>query len=52
MLFYRLLLPAMQHDGKTIIVISRDDRYFDLADRIIGFESGRIVSETLQVKAA
>lgn len=40
--FYREILPAMKRDGKTLVVISHDDRYYDLADRIAHFESGRI----------
>jgi putative ATP-binding cassette transporter len=28
--------------GKTVIVISHDDRYYGLADRLIKLESGKI----------
>lgn len=31
--------------GKTIIVISHDDRYFDMADQLVRMESGRVVTE-------
>jgi putative ATP-binding cassette transporter len=41
--FYRDILPAMQRQGKTLVVISHDDRYYDLADRICKFELGRLV---------
>lgn len=41
--FYRQLLPGLRAKGKTIVVISHDDRYFDLADRLIKLENGRIV---------
>jgi cyclic peptide transporter len=40
--FYRTLLPAMKEKGKIIIVISHDDNYFDVADKIIKLNEGRI----------
>ncbi len=42
--FYEQLLPELQAQGKTIIAISHDDRYFHHADRIIRCESGLIVA--------
>jgi cyclic peptide transporter len=41
--FYRTVLPEMKRRGKTVIVISHDDRYFSTADRICKFEVGRLV---------
>ena len=41
--FYCQLLPALKRRGKTVIVISHDDRYFDQGDRIIKLDYGRIV---------
>ncbi|MEQ1962574.1 cyclic peptide export ABC transporter [Xenorhabdus khoisanae] len=41
-LFYTELLPELKANGKTIIVISHDDGYFDSADRIIKLEDGNI----------
>ncbi|UXY15505.1 cyclic peptide export ABC transporter [Chitiniphilus purpureus] len=41
--FYRELLPELKALGKTVLVISHDDRYFSLADRVIRLENGRIV---------
>jgi putative pyoverdin transport system ATP-binding/permease protein len=41
--FYRQLLPELKQRGKTILVISHDDRYFDMADRLIKLEYGQIV---------
>ncbi|TAK59840.1 cyclic peptide export ABC transporter [Methylobacter sp.] len=43
-LFYTELLPALKVQGKTVLVISHDDRYFYLADRCIKLEEGRIVA--------
>ncbi|MQL47764.1 cyclic peptide export ABC transporter [Photorhabdus khanii] len=40
--FYRELLPEMKRNGKTIIVISHDDKYFDAADRIITMDNGLV----------
>ncbi|OEC94331.1 cyclic peptide export ABC transporter [Rhizobium sp. YK2] len=42
-MFYEKLLPNMKRQGKTLIVISHDDRYFHVADRIIRMQDGRIV---------
>ncbi|GBD49887.1 cyclic peptide export ABC transporter [Methylopila sp. Yamaguchi] len=41
--FYRELLPELKARGKTLVVITHDDRYFDLADRLVKLEGGRIV---------
>jgi putative ATP-binding cassette transporter len=38
--FYRELLPELRGMGKAVLVISHDDRYFHLADRLIRMESG------------
>ncbi|POR46310.1 putative ATP-binding cassette transporter [Paraburkholderia eburnea] len=40
--FYRTLLPQLKARGKTVLVITHDDRYFPLADRIIKLDSGRL----------
>ncbi|XVL53502.1 cyclic peptide export ABC transporter [Methylobacter sp. G7] len=42
-LFYTELLPALKARGKTVLIISHDDRYFYLADRCIKLEEGQIV---------
>lgn len=41
--FYMELLPKLKEKGKGIIVISHDDRYFNLADKLIKLEQGAIV---------
>lgn len=41
--FYRTLLPELKAKGKTVVVITHDDRYFPLADRYIKLEYGRLV---------
>ncbi|NIE62621.1 cyclic peptide export ABC transporter [Burkholderia sp. Ax-1719] len=41
--FYRTLLPELKAKGKTVLVITHDDRYFHLADRYIKLEYGQLV---------
>lgn len=41
-LFYRQLLPDLKQRGKTLIVISHDDRYFGIADRILKLDEGKL----------
>ncbi|NER34969.1 MAG: cyclic peptide export ABC transporter [Oscillatoria sp. SIO1A7] len=41
-IFYTELLPQLKNRGKTLLVISHDDRYFYMADRIIKLEYGKI----------
>ena len=43
--FYTELLPDLKRLGKTIIVISHDDRYFDIADQLVRLSAGKIVTE-------
>jgi putative ATP-binding cassette transporter len=42
-IFYTKILPDLKARGKTALVISHDDRYFDRADRIIKLDYGKIV---------
>jgi cyclic peptide transporter len=42
--FYRELLPELQAKGKTLIVITHDDKYFHLADKLIKFENGQTIN--------
>jgi len=44
-IFYLQLLPELKVRGKTVVVISHDDRYYCIGDRIIKLEYGKIVSE-------
>lgn len=47
-IFYRTLLPDLKEKGKTIILVSHDDRYYDVGDRIITLDSGVVTDETRQ----
>ncbi|MET0395222.1 MAG: cyclic peptide export ABC transporter [Longimicrobiaceae bacterium] len=40
--FYLQLLPELKSRGKTCVVISHDDHYYGVADRIIKLDSGQI----------
>ncbi len=41
-IFYTQFLPDLKAQGKTLFVISHDDRYFHLADRIIKLDYGSV----------
>lgn len=49
--FYSEIIPMLKHKGKTVILISHDDKYYHLADRVVTFSSGRIKSITHQSSA-
>ena len=44
-IFYYELLPALKARGKTVLVISHDDRYYHMADRIIKLDYGQIQTD-------
>jgi putative pyoverdin transport system ATP-binding/permease protein len=46
--FYQQLLPELKQRGKAVIVISHDDRYFHLADRLLKLEYGHIVTDEVK----
>jgi putative pyoverdin transport system ATP-binding/permease protein len=41
--FYRELLPDLKAQGKLVLIICHDDHYFDVADRMIKLEAGKII---------
>ena len=41
-LFYHKLLPEWRRRGKTIVVITHDDEYFPIADRVVRIDAGRL----------
>jgi len=43
--FYTQLLPELKAKHKAVLVISHDDRYFHLADRIIKLDYGQLVTD-------
>lgn len=40
--FYDELLPRMKAEGKTIIAVTHDDRYFHIADRRLHMDEGQL----------
>ncbi|MGP0067610.1 MAG: cyclic peptide export ABC transporter [Isosphaeraceae bacterium] len=41
--FYERLLPDLRAMGKALLVISHDEGYFDIADRIVRLQDGRLL---------
>ncbi|MHA6576637.1 cyclic peptide export ABC transporter [Pseudomonas yamanorum] len=48
-IFYTELLPDLKRLGKTIIVISHDDRYFDVADQLVHMRSGKVTAQQQEI---
>jgi len=44
--FYTELLPELKARGKTVLVITHDDKYFNLADRHIKLDYGQVVEDS------
>lgn len=44
--FYKKIIPELKEMGKTVIVVTHDDAYFDCGERLIKFDYGQIVSDT------
>jgi putative pyoverdin transport system ATP-binding/permease protein len=42
--FYEALIPDLKRRGKTVLVVTHDDRYFHLAERLVTLEYGDIRS--------
>lgn len=45
-IFYLELLPQLKARNKTVFVISHDDRYYDIADRLIKLDEGQVVEDS------
>ena len=41
--FYLQLLPALKAQGKTVLAVTHDDRYFHAADRLLKMEYGKLM---------
>jgi putative ATP-binding cassette transporter len=42
-LFYRQILADLKRAGKTVVVITHDDRYFNVADQLVKLDFGQLV---------
>lgn len=47
--FYREILGTLKERGKTVVVITHDDRYFHLADHLIKLDYGRVEFDRIPV---
>lgn len=43
--FYFQLLPELKNRGKAVVVISHDDHYYGVADRIVKLDEGKVDEE-------
>lgn len=43
--FYHDILPGLKAEGKATVVISHDEKYYHLADRIVRLDSGKIEND-------
>ncbi len=41
--FYEVILPDLKQQGKTIIAVTHDDKYFHVADRVLKMEDGQLL---------
>lgn len=45
-IFYSKIIPFLKEKGKTLIVITHDDRYFNLADKLLKLRDGKLLEHT------
>ena len=49
--FYLHLLPELKARGKTVIVISHDERYYHVGDRVVKLEDSKLASDEWVVES-
>ena len=42
--FYETIIPNLKSEGKTVIAVTHDDKYFSVADRVLKMDYGKLVS--------
>jgi len=45
--FYEKVLQDLKAQGRTIIVVSHDEQYFNCADRVLKLEDGKIMNPVI-----
>ena len=50
-IFYRQILPELRKQGKTIVAITHDDRYFSAADRVLTLVDGQLDTAAKRIAA-
>lgn len=45
--FYKEIVPNLKKRGKTVILITHDDKYYNIADRVVTLSNGKVVEEVL-----
>ncbi|HTP26001.1 MAG TPA: cyclic peptide export ABC transporter [Anaeromyxobacteraceae bacterium] len=40
--FYETFLPELRRSGKTMVVVTHDDRYYHIADRVLAMDYGKL----------
>ena len=48
--FYNVILPLIKKEGKTIIAITHDDKYFYAADHLFKMEDGKLLKQNISKK--
>jgi len=43
--FYEEILPALKAEGRTLVCVSHDDRYFHVADRVLTMRDGQLKAD-------
>ena len=46
--FYEEILPLLREEGRTIIAITHDDRYYHCADRLFKMDEGMLAEEAVE----
>ncbi len=46
-IFYKQILPKLKDQGKAVLVITHDDRYFYIADRLLKLDYGKVEYEKI-----
>lgn len=49
--FFTDLLPSLRREGRTIVAITHDERYFGRCDRLVRLADGQIVSDIQLIEA-